>query len=153
VVFYISMIFPVYKTELHLPEVGDLDDLSQAFERGLHRNRRTILGSIAVGEALPLGEDVYHLGETPKNPNIDRTYLLTRDLSIRRARVNVRNDVKEYEEEPIDLKGRGIFNDMEVSIAGLYYQSNKYIGWMNIQPRIGLFTTLNEDQKRKMLEL
>ncbi|MEO6109952.1 MAG: hypothetical protein ABIP50_03020 [Candidatus Saccharimonadales bacterium] len=151
------MIFPVYRTELVLsqPETFArssylLGDQLQSFFTD------EVAGSIAVGSQVISSSEVYKLGEISVEPPIERIYdILTENIFF--AHVGVedhgKNSIPDYVESPIDLKARGRFNDIDVSIAGLYYQSNKHVGWMNISPRLALFKTISDEDQRKMLGL
>lgn len=151
------MIFPVYRTELALPH-------SEAFERNSYLSSDNlqrffpseVAGSIAVGSQVTSAPEAYKLGKITEESAIERVYdILTENIYFARVGVedHEKNGILDYGESPIDLKARGRFNDIDVSIAGLYYQSNEHVGWMNISPRLALFKTISDEDQRKMLGL
>jgi len=151
------MIFPVYRTELAIPKLEDFKQSSYLVSDELQRFfPGEVAGSIAVGSQVMSSSWAYKLGAVPEEPAIERVYeILTENIYFAHidAEDHAKNGIPDYGESPIDLKARGRFNDIDVSIAGLYYQSNKHVGWMNISPRLALFKTIPIDDQQKMLGL
>ena len=61
-------------------------------------------------------------------------------------------ELRPYNEYPISLKARSIYRDKRYAIAGIYYASNKLIGWMNIVQEQGLYKTLTSQEEAKFFE-
>ena len=152
------MIFPVYRTELAIPQPESFLSTSYFSESELKRfyGAAKIAGHIAVGSEVWSAAETYELGDVPPEPPIERVYdLLTENIRVdtTTAAHREKEGMPEYDELPFELRARGEFNGIDVSIAGLYYQSNKHVGWMNIRPRASLFKTISQEQQRKMLGL
>lgn len=152
------MIFPVYCTDLELPQPEAFIRTSYFSDHELQRfyGMQKLAGSIAVGSAVWSSLEAYSLGEVAAEPPIERVYdILSENIYVAQTQETDRDVDRypDYDEMPMDLKARGQFNGIDVSIAGLYYKSNKYVGWMNIQPRIALFKTVSDEDQRKMLGL
>jgi hypothetical protein len=151
------MIFPVYRTELTLPQPETFSrnsffpgDALQSFFPS------EAAGSIAVGFEIMSASEAYQLGEILVESPVERIYdILAENIYFTHLSVedHGKNGIPDHGESPIDLKARGRFNDIDVSIAGLYYQSNQHVGWMNISPRLALFKTISHEDQRKMLGL
>jgi len=159
VIWYIPMIFPVYRTELELPLPEDaLAGASHLSEYDFVRlyGRGEVVGKVAVGAEVLSASHAYELGTMPTDPPIEREYeILSKGIYVARLRLAEleEGELLNHGEIPLELKAHGRIHDVDVAIAGLYYRSNQHIGWMNIQPRVALYQRMSDDDQRKMLEL
>jgi len=158
-VSYISMIFPVYRTELELPIPEDaLAGATHLSEYDFVRlyGRGDVVGKIAVGSEVVSATHAYELGDMPIEPPVEREYeILSKGIYVARLRLAEleEGELLNHNEIPLELKAHGRINDIDVAIAGLYYRSNQHVGWMNIQPKAALYQRMSDDDQRKMLEL
>jgi hypothetical protein len=157
------MIFPVYNTDLS-PERLDSyhtkmneDDL--AYIDACFGTIDARFGTIAVGCALDIDTNPYKIGKLPNKPEIIRTYDIvdvSHIMSVSKEALEEQGelspDLRPYDEDPVSLKARGIYEGRRYAIAGIYYASNRLIGWMNIIPEHGLFRTLTRDEEARFFE-
>ena len=135
------MIHPVYNMELQ-PERLD----SYYYEMresdlapwGLKEH-----GHIDVGPELPNGEDVYCLGEMPKQKNVllslgivavYHVMLVGNEAKAEQGKLSA--EKRPYDEEPVSIRAIGLNKEgARFSLAGIYYPSNEIQGWVNIRSK------------------
>jgi len=137
----LSMIHPVYNIELQ-PE--RLDSYyyemleSDLAPRGLKEH-----GHIDLGPELPEGEDVYRLGEMPKDKKVLHSlgivavyHVMLVGYEAEAEQGKLSAEKRPYDEEPVSIRAIGLNKEgARFSLAGIYYPSNEIQGWVNISPR------------------
>ena len=150
------MIYPVFRTDLS-PE--RLDSYHTRMREGSLSDPSDYFGFIAVGAAIDLGANPYELGQVPEEPEIVRTYGIvnvSHIMSVSHEAPEEQGELsperRPYPEDPISLRATGIHMGKRYALAGIYYASNRLIGWMNIMPVQGVYRRLTSDEEASLID-